>query len=328
MGIENACQICHRDRTPQALQAQVTAWYGEIKPHAAAVARVFAADSAGDAASAARLALSGSDGHAMAEFAGLARVMGRYASSDLSTLDGESIDRLEALAQGGDPDLQALALATLHSARGADPQVRRFLAKQLRRLGARDGQVRDRWAWILRVRADAALSSGDYEGAIGVYRRAQEVTPEDATLSRSLGIAYTRLRDYPAAVEHFRRSLALRPKDPQVLVELGFATMQRGALDSAIAAYRQAIAINPWEPGAYANLGVAYLRGGSVGAAVEALQTAVELDPGLSAAHFALASAYAQLGERTRAIAAVERGLEFDPRNTAAHRMLEALHAP
>jgi Flp pilus assembly protein TadD len=329
LGIENACQKCHHEPTPQALQAQLTAWYGELKPHPAAVASVLAIDSLGaGGATAVRRLLSGSDHHTMGEFSSLARLMGRYVSPDMSALDADAISRLQAFATTGDVDLQALALATLHFARGADPQVRRFLARQLRTLGPRDRPVRDRWAWVLRVKGDASLASGDYDGALAAYRKAQEVTPDDPNLWRSLGVAYTRLRDYPTAIEQFKRSLAIRPGEPQVLVELGFAEMQRGALDSATVAYRQAISLNPWEPGAYANLGVAYLRGGSVGPAVEALEKAVGLDPSLSAAHFALASAYAQLGQRARAAAAVERGLEFDPRNSAARSMLQALRAP
>jgi tetratricopeptide (TPR) repeat protein len=328
LGIESACQTCHRDRTPLALQAQVTAWYGEVKPHPAAIARALAADSIGGGAAALRTLLSSSDHHTMGEFADLARIMGRYVTPDSAAVDGSAIERLQALAASPDPDLRAVALATLHFVRGSDPKVRRFLARQLRTLGPQDNPVRDRWAWVLRIRGDASLAGGDYVSAVASYRKAQEVTPGDPALWRSVGVAYTRLRDYGAAIEQFKRSLAVRPRDPQVLVELGFAAMQRGNLDSAAGAYRQAIAMNPWDPGAYANLGVTYLRARSIAPAVEALERAVALDPGLSAAHFALASAYAALGERARAVAAVERGLEFDPRNPAAHSMLQALRRP
>lgn len=324
LGIENACQKCHRDRTAQQLDAQVTTWYGALKPHAPPVARLLAADSE-SAATAARTILAATDHHPMAEAAGLAQVIRRYVSPDLLALDGETIDRLEHRAGSDDPDIQALALATLHLVRGSDPKVRRFLASELRALGPKDEGVRNRWAWILRVRGDAFLTTGDYERAIATYRKAQELKPEDPAVWRSLGVAYTRLRDFITAAEQFRRSLEFQPRQPQVLVELGFSLMQQGALDSAMAAYRQAIAINPWEPAAFANLGIAYLRSGALRPAVQALEKAVELNPGLADAHFALASAYAQLGERARAEATLEQGLEFDPHNEAARRMLEAV---
>jgi Flp pilus assembly protein TadD len=328
LGIENACQQCHRDRTAQELDAQVTTWYGQLKPHAAPVAGLLVADSLSDPTVAAHTILSSGDSHTMAEIAGLGRVLRRSATPDLTALDGETVDGLERLARGPDRDVQALALATLHLLRGTDPSVRRFLARQLEGMGTEETGVRNRWAWVLRVRGDAFLAAGNHEAALAAYRKAQEVTPGDPVVSRSLGVAYTRVRDYGKAIEHFRQSLALRPNQPQVLVEMGFALMQQGAVDSARQSYREAIALNPWEPAAYANLGLLELRGGMLRPAVSALEKAVQLDPGLANAHFALASAHAQLGERAQAVASVRHGLEFDPNNAAAHRMLDALRGP
>jgi tetratricopeptide (TPR) repeat protein len=325
LGVENACQQCHGDQTAQRLEAQVTAWYGELKPHPAPVAKLLAADSVSDAATAARMILSATDRppHPMAEFAGLAAVMQRYASLGMSALDGATIDRLAQLAKSADPDVQALALATLHLTRGADPRVRRVLARQLRALGPRDAAIRDRWVWILTARGGTYLESGDYQSALAAYLKAQELKPGDPAVLRNLGVAYTRLSDYTRAIEQFRRSLAASPRQPQVLVELGFALMQHGDPDAAVEAYRQAMAVNPWEPAAYANLGVAYLRRGAAQPAIDALNRAVALDPGLADANFALASIYAQLNQVKQAAAALERGLEFAPQNTGARRMLE-----
>lgn len=260
----------------------------------------------------------------MAQVAGLGLVLKRYARPDVAALDAETTARLKQWAQEPDLDVSALALASLHQLRGTDPQVRRFLARELRALGARDRLVRSRWAWILRVRGEALLTGGDPQGALVTYGKALELTPDDPVVWRSLGVAYTRLHDYPNAIERLRHSLSLRPGQPQVLVELGFALSQQGKPDSAISLYRQAIDLDPWDPAAYANLGVAALRRGAVQQAVAALERAVELNPGLAEAQFALVSAYGQLGDTVRALTALKRGLEFDPNNVAARRLLEA----
>lgn len=325
IGVESACLQCHKERTPRQLQAEVTAWYGELKPHPAAVASLLVADTMTDVARAARKILSATDHHPFAEFAGLTEVLLRRVGPNMATLDAEMMHRLEQRARSADPEVRALALATLHLAGGSDPEVHEFLASQLRALGADDNGVRGRWAWILRVEGDRYLGSGDYEGALAAFRKMQELTPEDPAVWRSLGMAYTRLRDYPRAVEGFSKSLALSAGDPQVLVGLGFALLQQGDLDAAVAAYRQAIASNPSDPGGYANLGVAYLRRGDIQAAVEVLKKAVELHPGLVDAHFALANAYGQSGQFELAAAALERVLEFDPRNSTARQLLDAV---
>jgi tetratricopeptide (TPR) repeat protein len=327
LGVENACQQCHRDRTVQELQDRVTAWYGELKPHPAAVAQALAAREMSDPAAAARaiFGASGGEAHPWAEFAGLAQVIQRYARPDMAALDAGTIDDLERRATSADPDVQALALATLHLVRGADPEVRRFLARQLRALGSRDGVVRNRWVWILSVRGDAYLAAGDHESALAAYSKALELKPGDPAVLRSLGVVYTRLRDYTRAIEQFRRSLATDPGDPQVLIGLGFALMQQGDLDGAMAAHRRAIATSPWDPAGYANLALVYLGRGQAVPAIDTLRQALALDPGLADAYFLLGRAYAALGRFDEAAAELERGLEFDPRNAAARRMLEAL---
>ena len=327
LGIEVACQQCHRDLTVQALEAQVTRWYAELKPHPAAVTAVLRAREMSDARAAARTILlqEGGEASPFAEFVGLSEVIKRYAQPDMAALDEETREQLERRAASSDPDVQALALATLHLMRGTDPDVRRFLATALRALGARDRSVRNRWAWILTVRGNAYLAAADHENALAVYRKAEALKPRDAETLRNLGVTFTRLKDYPAAIEQFRKSLALAPKDAQVLVGLGFALMQQGDLDAAIATHRQAVTASPSDPAGYANLGVVLLRRGAVQEAIEALERAVALDRSLSTAQFVLADAYARDGRRQQATAALERGLEFEPRNAPARRMLEAL---
>jgi Flp pilus assembly protein TadD len=309
LGVENACRQCHGDRSVGELETQVAAWYGELKPHPEAVtAAVFGRGLSDTAAP---------DRHSWAEFTGLTKMIEGQARPD--------VERLKRRTTSADPDVQALALATLHLTHGADPGVRRFLARQLSALGSRDGLVRNRWVWILRVRGDAYLARGDHESALAAYEKAQEIKPGDAEVLRNLGVAYSRLRDYASAVEHFSNSLAADPGDPQTLVGLGFALMQQGDPDGAMAAHRRAIAVSPWDPAGYANLAMVQLQRGATQPAIDTLRRALALDPGLADAYFLLARAYAALGRLDDAAAELRRGLEFDPRNAAALRMLETI---
>ena len=325
LGVETACQQCHRGRTAEQLQAQVTAWYGELKPHLAVVSGVLAADTLRDAAAAVRAVLSPVIRQPIADVTGLAILLQRFATPYGSTLDADAVAGLERLAETADPDVRALALATLHLGRGSDPKVRRFLTRQIRALGTSDAVIRDRWVWVLVVRGDGYLAGGDYRSALAAYGRAQELKAEDPTVLRRLGVAHMRLKDYAAAIEFFRRSLALRADQPQVQIELGFALLQLGDLDGSEAAFRAAIALSPQDPGGYANLALVQLRRGTVLPAIEALKQALDMDPGLAEAYFLLGRAYGTLGRFDEAEAALRHGLEFDPRNAAARQMLEAI---
>jgi Flp pilus assembly protein TadD len=289
------------------------------------VAGVLVADSLRDVAAAARAILAPAVRHPIADITGLAQLLQRYASPYGSRFDAEAVSGLQRLAGSDDPDVAALALATLHLDRGSDSKVRRFLAGQLRGLGSLDALLRDRWVWVLVVRGDGFLAANDYQGALATYRRAQELEPEDATVLRRIGVAHMRLQEYGPAIGHFRRSLAVDPEQPQVLLELGFALMQGGDLDGAEAAYRQAIALSPLDAGGHANLGLVHLRRGAMQPAIDALQHALTLDPGLAEAYFLLGRAYGTLGRLDDAATALRRGLEFDPGNAAARRVLESL---
>jgi tetratricopeptide (TPR) repeat protein len=328
LGIESACAQCHRDRTPEALEASVKAWWGTLKPHPEAITAAMAARQTRDPAAAARTALAADqDRHPWAEFFGLAEVFQRLAQPDMVGLENDTREALERRARGTDIDNRALALAALHLARGNDAAVRRFLAGQLRSLGPRDHALRARWAWILRVRGDEDLVRQDYASAEIAYGRVLELFPSDPDGLKGLGTVYTRRRNFPLAVQQFERVLAMRPRDGQALVGLGFARLQADDLQGAMAAFRRAIEANPWDPTGHANLGLAQLRAGALSRAVESFEQAIRLEPGLAATHFALAEAYGREGRLEEAAAALEQGLRLEPGNAAARRMLQAVRA-
>ena len=324
-GLENACRQCHRDQTAERLQSQVATWYGEVKPLPEPVTARLAADSAAESRSTIRRILDANGTHPMAEFVGLTDVLQRYVSPDAPELDQATIGRLEQRATSTDPEIQALALATLHLGRGADPYVRRFLSDQLRALGTREADVRDRWAWILKIRGDSYLNAGDPRNAVLAYERANEVRPDYPSLSRARALAYMTLGQHDKAAAELRRSLALKPGQAHVMVQLGVTLLQGGDIDGATSAFREAITVNPWDPIGYANLGVALLRRSEVRSSIDALEKALSLDPSLADANFMLANAYAALRQPKQAADALERGLEFAPRDAAARRMLDEI---
>ncbi len=324
-GIENACQQCHADRSLNELDAQLKAWYGELKPLKCLVEGLIRVQRVSDRRAAARLLLAPRGADAVLQFRGLAYFFQTHLSPDMPALEAEIVDRLRQLSESDDADVQALALASLHFARGDDPAIRSLLADKLGTLGARDGAIRRRWVWMLDFRGDAYRERGEFRLALTSYQKAQEILPNDPAVLRDLGIASVDLGAYGDAITSFRKSLEINPVQPLTLVSLGFALTQRGDFAAGLAAYRQAIEMNPREPRSHLSLGNAYLRGGMVGSAVDAYERAVALDPSLSEAHFALGKAYVQQGRHDRAIAALSHGLEFDPTNASARQMLDAL---
>ena len=325
LGIESSCQQCHVSEAIETLQAYVADWYGELKPHPDAVTGLLRALRVTDPVAAADLVLTTGDAHPIAQFAGLSHFFLRYLSPDMEHLQPTIVGYLEKLSNSNDNDVAALALASLHFARGRDASVRSFLMQRLRGLGVKEARIRKRWVSVLNIRGNSYRVGGDFNNAIVTYRKALEIDARNAGVHLSLGTSFAGTQDFDRAIQHYKQSLAIEPNESLVLVNMAFAMMQRGDIDGGLATYRRAIEINPREPLAYLSLGNAYLRRGESVNAANAFQKAVENNPSLASAHFGMARSYAQLRQYQRAISALRRGLEFDPGNSNARQLLEEL---
>src|SRR5262245_13232614 len=95
--------------------------------------------------------------------------------------------------------------------------------------------------------AAALARTGATAEAVTVLRQAQQRHPADSWLNHQLALALLQLRPSQAteAVGLFRAALALRPQDPAVRVNLGGAFLAAGNPVDAIAVYRDAIRLRP-----------------------------------------------------------------------------------
>lgn len=325
LGIQGACAQCHHDRTPAALEATARRWWGDLKPHAPAVAGLLAAAGMDDRGAAATQLLQPDAGGAMARYAGLTNFSLRFLSPDMPFLEADAVDRLERLAQDSDLDVRALALADLHLARGDDRDVRRFLEHAVRGLGEADGAVRDRWVWALGFRGDAYVARGNNTLALAAYRKQLQVEPRNAAALRNMGVAFANAGIYDSAVRFLRAAVAADPAEPLTLDNLAFVLDRLGDGPAALAMWQRAIALDPTEPTSFTSLGNAYGRRGQLGDALQAYRRAADLAPGDPSVAFALARVYGRLGAADSARAALLRVLEFDPANRAAREALATL---
>ncbi|MGD8699808.1 MAG: ammonia-forming cytochrome c nitrite reductase subunit c552 [Gemmatimonadales bacterium] len=323
--IENACVKCHRERSLDDVREKVEEWYGELKPVKRLIDGLINARGIEDRVEAARLMLGPDEPYVALQFTNLAYYFLTYLGPDMPDLEDEVVGYLQNLSESEDPDLQSLALASLHLAHGNDPAVRSYLGGRLRGLGPRDGIIRRRWVWVLDFRGTAYRSRNELQAALTTYRKAEEILPRDAEVLGNLGIVQGDLADYSAATDYFRRSLEVDSQQPHVLASLAFALAMQGDFESSTAVYREAIELNPYSAATYYSLGNALMRGRNLEGAVNAYLRAVALEPAKAEAHFALAQAYQLQNRLEPAIAALERGLEYNRRNPAARQLLARL---
>lgn len=324
LGVVTACATCHAGWSTARLEAQVRAWWGDLKPHAPAVAGVLAARGVTDAAAAAPLLLHPGAGDPMAQVAGVGEWLARFAAPDLGTMPAEAERRLLALAEDPVLEVRAVALATLHYARGGVPRVRRVLG---RAAAAPDpgGALRRRWALVLGGIGDEAREGGRPQEAVAAYRKALAVLPGEGALLQNLGLALAAAGATGEAVVAYRQALQADPWEPMAAVNLGVALEQQGDAGGAEAAYTQAAQIDPTLALGPLNLGTLALRRGAVAEAVTAFRRGVALDPGVAVGHFQLALALVQQGALREAQASVRRALALEPGHVEAGKLAEAL---
>jgi tetratricopeptide (TPR) repeat protein len=325
LGIVGACKGCHTDRSVTVLEASVRSMYGDLKPLPEAVEALQRARQGMPRGAAARLILNGGERHTQALFAGMAWFLEHHLSRDMAELERDVLTRLEQLARHDDDDVAAMALASLHFARGTEVRTRRFLISSLDSLGAREGRIRTRWAVILGYLADRARGLGDASTAVELYRRAREVDPGNFRIPLNLGIALNESGNPAAAVDAYNASLAMDGAQPLTLVNLGIALAARNDIAGAMAAYRRALALNPREPLAYFNLAAIHAGQGAADSALVNFLRAAELDPSLAVANFYASRLLLDMGNAREALRQIENGLRFDPSATDAAQMRDRL---
>jgi len=327
LGIENACQQCHPEKTTTWLQAKTVEWYGEIKPHKNIVTGLLEAQNVNDRKMVAALVLGDSTAHVMAQMAGLCHFIENYLRPSMPDFEPDIVEKLKRLTESKDLDLKALALMSLHFSQDQADAVHIFLLDKLQDLGNNEALIRSRWSMALGYLATRYREQNDAANAITTYRKALEIKPNDATTLLNLGITYSNAGDLENAIACYQQAASHAPEEAMIFVNWGIALRRKSDAVGAIEKYQKALAINPHLALPYFNLGNVYYERDDFAQAIAAYEEAVELDPGLAAAHFALARAYIKSNHPQSAARALKAGLQYDANNGDASQMLQELEA-
>jgi hypothetical protein len=249
LGIENACQKCHQDKDLAWQSAKVKEWYGDTKPHHPAIAGLIKARDEPDPLAAAKLLLLPEAKHPMAQAAGLGSWMEKFLRPDAAP-GAESVRRLKELATNPDMDIKALALTALHLGGDGSPDVRAFLAGQLKALGPREEAVRNRWAIAADTVGSAAAGRGDLPGAIRCLEKSLEVKPDNHVTLSHLALDRLKSGDATAAATRLQQAIKLKPHKAVLHFQLAQTHAQQGRIPDAIRSLEEGLKFSPEDPSA------------------------------------------------------------------------------
>jgi len=171
----------------------------------------------------------------------------------------------------------------------------------------------DLWTHALAVTANNSLahrklgwdrlSSGDPEGALDHFRRAAEISPNDATNHVNLGLCLDGNHAREAAIAEFRKAISLT-SDPEQLAsaytDLGIDLDGIGSTAEAQDSYNHALQFNPRMFNAYFDRGLLFEKQGQMELAIQDYQRAVQLQPSLQS-YLQLSQALQQLNRAPEA---------------------------
>jgi len=162
-------------------------------------------------------------------------------------------------------------------------------------------------------RAGNYAMSGDYDVAIGMYKKSIKFNPRDEKTHNNLGNTYRDTGLYVEAMKEYERALKINPYLVEAHSNLGILYATRGLYDEAIREFMIALEINPNLAGVHNNLGNTYRRKGLYDKALNEYQEAVNLDPSFAGAYNNLGVTFADMGELRRALEQFEKALAVNP---------------
>lgn len=315
LGVPNACNSCHKDRSPEWAEAALARWaQGKPgptpKPGFQTFADTFAAATRGDPRAR----------------DGLLQLAGDRAQP--AVVRGSALARLKDLGPDGweprltpllaDPDavvrLAAVELLAVHARGAAAVAALAALLKDPVRA------VRMEAAQALAGPGEADLSSDlrpAFTAALEEYTAAQEHNADRPESHVNLGNLAAQRGDAAAATAHYRTAMAVDPGFAPAYVNLADLQNTLGQHQDAEASLRQGLQHLPNTAVLHHALGLTYARQKNLRAAGEELGAAVKLDPNNSRYVYVYALSLAELGQRAEARRVVRDALQRLPADPA-----------
>lgn len=347
LGIPNACNRCHTDKSAEWAAAATAQWYGKkMERHTRERARWLAAAQKGDDSVKPRLIeMLSPQRESFFWRAAAAGLMWRW------TDDAGVKAALVASLQDAEPLVRERAVDSLEQAAASgDEQLTAALQPML---NDPSRNVRVAAAWALRAGLDTNSAAGrdlqtmldvNADQPIGRFRKAQFALarhdPVAALADLRKAVAWDgfsppfrfatadvldELGRTNEAIQELKELCRLQPQSVEGQFKLGLALADDQQIEPAVAAFKKAATLDPKNMLAWYNLGLASIAIGQVEESLTALDHAAALAPKEPQIPYERARTLARAGRYTEARVAAKRALELQVDFKPAQDLLDAL---
>lgn len=189
-------------------------------------------------------------------------------------------------------------------------------------------QVR-RYYWTQNYNAGvtaATAAEPDHAAASQAFAAATVIDPTEVSGWRNLAFTHYVLGASDEAIGAYRQALMVAPQDTLVLSGLSTLLVQEGRYEEAATALRELVKLAPGDAAAFVNLGIACERLQDEAAAEDAFRQALLIDPDMALAHYGLGNLYWGQGLYEQAGAAYQKAVSEDPEDVDARFNLAMVH--
>jgi len=152
-------------------------------------------------------------------------------------------------------------------------------------------------------RAVKRANEGNYQRAIGIYKRVLELQPSFHAARRDLAMAYVEVGDVENATNHLIEVLRLDPKDAWSWVVLANLYIREKAdPDTGEKFLRKALELQPNDAWALNSLAAVYQKKGQTDEAVKYFEQAIQANPDFGNPYYGRAIALAESNEPEKAV--------------------------
>ena len=319
LGTPNACNDCHRDRSPQWADEAVIAWYGPERSKQFHYGQALDAGRRGRAGAADLLLQAADD----PEVPGIARATA--VSLLRSHLDRRSLAAIERAVRDDDPLVRRAAVEVLDA---LDPQTRWRLGAPLL-----SDPIRTVRLEAVSVLADAIAEVGDpggldaFERAVVEFRQAQLFNGSRAESHLNLGNLDASLGHVPEAEAAYRRAISMQPSFVPAYVNLADLLRVTGRDEEGERVLRDALVKAPENAAVHHALGLLLIRRRRTDEALDHLAIAVTLRPEQARYGFVYGVALHDLGDMDSALTVLEQAHARSPANRDLLQALVSFNA-
>jgi predicted CXXCH cytochrome family protein len=169
------------------------------------------------------------------------------------------------------------------------------------------------------------VGRGDFTNALAHYRKAVAWDARSAPIHRELALTYNLLNQSSNALDELTEAVRLNPRDSEYRYELALALNEEGYLTATVTELEKAVQLNPNHAQAWYNLGLARETKHDSAGALAALERAGENEAGNPQIPYARATILLRLGRTAEARIAAQRALQLQPDFADARNLLSQL---